>query len=1459
MLKRLIVGTLICLLGGAYAQTDARNAGKYWKFRNNFRRDFIKIGSERGESIPIATRLPIGCTNNVDGTGAKGTLRWGDGMIFHGHYIGFLATEYRLLKNREENTRAVLNELYYALEAINRVDLKAEPIITEITENEHPVVMGDNLDGYYLRDDAGQDMYKNWENAPIKCRCTQGSSYFQNNVAGSNVGNYTARSKTDHWSEPSLDQLTSLLVGLTVIDKLVEDAVYVQPTLDDPVMDIRNEAHKIVNRLVSHAKDHNWFLLNSRGWPVQNGGGELLLTAYPMAVINNNITGNDYRLSPITRRAGAYRAAAVYYSEVPSKRYQVWDTLNFFEKFQVETFTGLDTWYSGGLSNFENVHLSGAYNTSPIFFSGVWGEFTPELHTAISEDLLDDDFIDDALVYFDVDEDNPILPFYYPSSHIKDYNASIITNLGVASKLFSSEMVASWTNLTSNYQLELIDALLKDGVPTELDRDFTKQLLDSMAVYGGFKFTGQSWDSDPVIAAHLPKQVVWSAGWGGEYKWNDPVESNSKYGHEGQFNALDYMYLHNLYYLVFGAEIEEEYEETYDCFCGEIEMGDIYSLQADSDDDIVAEDKTLVEFVNEEVVLHSNVVKQLSFLDFCTKNVFPSTSTASTISIKQLFDDYHDIGISLNEFQTEEFTVLDGGQIDIEARLVICNTKELTVEDGGTVNLDKGEILIKPDAKLIVEGNVNINQYTKVIVEDGGEIIIRNGGTLANSGYIRLKDGAKMIYEEGAIFQMKDDNAELHFDGGDLFLEANALFTFEKGTSQSGQLRFSEWGEHIYTQGNNRILLEGNGDDDPIVVIDEDADFWANTEGGLDWISILSGEVKLDENARLVSIPEFTANNVHFSGATTNRGLITFDQTNISNTVFDEVPINAALHYKNAGTFDMTLSEVNHTIDGNMLRIKGMGYNISESEFNGDATYMVSAQNITEYSRITNTDFNGTLSTVGVIDNSNSTVEIKSCDFNTLYAGVHKLDGKAILRCNEFLNFKLAGAIAHNNCILDLSSYAQGGYNRFQKNSPDFGKNIALWNAQGFLLNKGFNYFDEQGTLPIIEGTMQFAPPSGTMSLLLARTNRWNVANSAPISGDIVVTSSIIDGLVINFATNTPNDGACPVSDILVGGTGLVVPSHQDGEATLNTLNFNQVSLSAALNTCIEATNTYDDSKTDVAALGLFEEVLTNYPSYDTSRRNEVLARYGASLMKQTLQHAFSNGEITIADNQGQFHAGVQSYVNVLNALSSVAYNNYNYEQLFYLEMDKAHLFRMIGKTDMALFILLNAESCGLDFEEQTHLNHYKFEWDQEIRMTDYGYKAEFKDTVWVDTTYYNIPTQQQYGEFGSLIVDASTINYFTCGQFRAQMKDDSEHNIRPLTVYPNPNLGQFSMEYVLPENSTGFVVVHDAAGQEIYRFNCQTGQQIETVNVSNVEKGAYFYSYYIDGVLENSGQVIVK
>lgn len=309
---KFLVGTLIA--GISFAQTDELNFKKYWKFRDNFRENYVKIGPFQGEGLPAGRRNPGACIDNIDFAGDKGWMYWGDGMIRQGHYIGFLATEYYLLKNHGQDVTAVLNELYYALNAINRVDLNAEQIITSLPENNMPVVKPQSLDGFYLRDDVPSTFYQKWQDSKIKCRCTDGAIYQNNNVAkvNSEVDGYFALDRTNAWSVPSLDQMTSLLVGLAVCDKLLDDGLYVQPTPADPVMDLRNEVKQISNRIITYARDHNWYLLDEWGWPVDNGGGDLTLTAYPIALIGENIVGTNYQ-STMKRKAVSYNGPGDWY------------------------------------------------------------------------------------------------------------------------------------------------------------------------------------------------------------------------------------------------------------------------------------------------------------------------------------------------------------------------------------------------------------------------------------------------------------------------------------------------------------------------------------------------------------------------------------------------------------------------------------------------------------------------------------------------------------------------------------------------------------------------------------------------------------------------------------------------------------------------------------------------------------------------------------------------------------------------------------------------------------------------------------------------------------------------------------------------------------------------------------------------------------------------------------------
>ncbi len=1193
------------------------------------------------------------------------------------------------------------------------------------------------------------------------------------------------------------------------------------------------------------------------GVAVGNGGGELVGTAYPITEIGNNLLGIDYS-GIIKRRALRYGAAQEYYKTPDAlDRAALYVGFSVWEQAQIPRFSSDNPWADAlpGLSNFEEWQIDGGVEIPTGALAPFWNGLTPDAIPLLYADWEADGYINMW---------PPISFIKFDRFPIDDYNLTIVFNLATAAGIWDEARTDQWGTASQNFQQILVHAVINDYVPAARDKAFFEDFLTSMPVYGGFKFHGQSWlgydvDGEDSVST---KQIIWPAGWGGEYKWNDAYEADSDDGHEGQMNPLDYMYMHNLYQLVYGDEIEEDFEETYSCFCGDVTFADIQALESDTDGDIPGVNADLDEVLEFSRPIHSRNVKQLSVLDYCTYNSFadfPTQELTTTYDLKQLFDGYHSIGIALNEFQTEQFTIKSGGELNIESRLVICENKELTVESGGTINLDKGEILIKEGAKLIIEGNVNVEQWTTIVVEDGAEIIIKDGGELANSGKIHLKEGATFIYEENAEFAMRSDFAEIYFDGGDLRIKENAFFTFEKSLTQSGQLRFSKAGSNIIAEANTQFQLKGNGDTDPILIIETDADFKTNANG-LNNIILLSGKVEMHEGSRFFSYPNLTINDVLFDGQLANNRLYTYRQTNITNTVFNEVSIIAPLYFHNSGTFNMSLSEMNSTTANRILKIRGMGYAISQSEFNGAAQYMVDARNTTLFSTVTNTTFDGTASTVGLIDNSNSGLKIEGCAFNGLYAGVHKIDGKAIAKCSDFINIKYASIIAENNCLLDISSTGLGGYNEFEKLNASEGYNIDLRNAEDILMNKGYNSFDDQGSLPIINGTLQVPPTPPGLVHVYAPFNKWNAANTEPSASEITVTSSIT-GAPVNFSTPTPGDDVCPLpTDPIITGTYFNVPGLQDAEGRINTLNFNNVLFSDALNTCLEASKLYNDANTDAGALVLFEEVLTEYPTMAVSQRNDVLARHGLGLMKQTLQHAFKTEEITRAQNTTQFQQDVQRYVNVLNAISSAAFTQTNYQQMFYVEMDKVNLFHSLGKTDLALQLLLNAESCGLDSLEQVHVNHWKKELQTEINQVNYGVDAAYMDTTWVDTTVYNPPTNQLYGGFGSYITDINSVQFFACGNNRALgLGDETATNFVPVSIYPNPNTGVFEVSYDLPQNSTGMVIVYNAEGKEVYRFNCKEGAQRKTVDISQAPAGTYLFTYFINGAAAQSGKVIVQ
>lgn len=119
----------ILLMGlKTFSQTNNTNKQKYWDYRDRFKKWYINISKDPGGSQPMEVRgMSRFGGNYTSGNNyfpnQTSWMQWGDNVTLHlGYYISTLAMEYKLLKKNGQDTKSTLNEIYYALEALKRID-----------------------------------------------------------------------------------------------------------------------------------------------------------------------------------------------------------------------------------------------------------------------------------------------------------------------------------------------------------------------------------------------------------------------------------------------------------------------------------------------------------------------------------------------------------------------------------------------------------------------------------------------------------------------------------------------------------------------------------------------------------------------------------------------------------------------------------------------------------------------------------------------------------------------------------------------------------------------------------------------------------------------------------------------------------------------------------------------------------------------------------------------------------------------------------------------------------------------------------------------------------------------------------------------------------------------------------------------------------------------------------------
>ncbi|NEN25308.1 hypothetical protein G3O08_17565 [Cryomorpha ignava] len=397
-----------------------------------------------------------------------------------------------------------------------------------------------------------------------------------------------------------------------------------------------------------------------------------------------------------------------------------------------------------------------------------------------------------------------------------------------------------------------------------------------------------------------------------------------------------------------------------------------------------------------------------------------------------------------------------------------ANTGMLNVLENAEINLDGGAVEVRSGSKLVVHDGGEINLNSGLLrVRDGGKVIVLAGGELLlkggllkvdDGGEVIIKAGGKLIYEDGAQIELNGNNAVLAL-GGLTHIGDDATFTFTYQGTESGYIRMLKegyWGERFSAGLNAKVELRGENKDDLILYMEENADFWefqgavvgeTYSSQKLDWVKFKYGKIIMEEDARIVLINksdfiQTTVESLHEGHHP--RGVVPFTTCYISHSLFNRVPINAALQYFESGPLYITSSEFTES----RIVVEGYGYIVQFSDF-WFSPIISSAGTVGNKIHYSTFTYGSRVSDISVPD-----MFIYKSEFVNNSGGVGKSNGRLTLKCNTFENNETA-VYGGKGSDINLSSLYSGGYNFFRQN--DY--NIKFNEAFDLLMEDGYNEF----------------------------------------------------------------------------------------------------------------------------------------------------------------------------------------------------------------------------------------------------------------------------------------------------------------------------------------------------------------------------------------------------------------
>lgn len=246
------LAAITCSLG--LSQSLEQNLKKYWYYRDRLKSDFMVVDNNNGQG----TNIPASLRNKKeDAQGVMQTyLEWGDAEAYLGQYVMVLATEYKLLKDNEQDYSETLQELKNALNAFERLDKYAE----YWWRDPHSSTLPDDINGFFIRDDVGEvEQSPNCIlNHPNSQLAQSGITEIESDFINANDGG--------HPCEMSKDQVWQMLSGLALVETLVDEPGYIIQDALGANVTFREWTRKITHRVITYMHgaqyQENWWIIN---------------------------------------------------------------------------------------------------------------------------------------------------------------------------------------------------------------------------------------------------------------------------------------------------------------------------------------------------------------------------------------------------------------------------------------------------------------------------------------------------------------------------------------------------------------------------------------------------------------------------------------------------------------------------------------------------------------------------------------------------------------------------------------------------------------------------------------------------------------------------------------------------------------------------------------------------------------------------------------------------------------------------------------------------------------------------------------------------------------------------------------------------------------------------------------------------------------------------------------------